>query len=232
MVEVRDLKVRYRRKEALKGLSFALKQPEIAVLLGPNGAGKTTLVRTLAGVLRPSEGEVRVFGRLPTALSPSLKERWGFVFQDRPGLYEELSVEEHLRLFSGYYPNHRELGELASELGLGEILKRRAAELSAGQKRRLELALALLPDPRLLVLDEPTSALDIEMKAEVWRLLKGARERAIVLIATHDAEEVEVLAERVLVLREGVLLFDGPREDFLRIGGSVRASYNRVLGAA
>ena len=229
---MKGLYKRYQGVEALKNVTFTLEAPEMAVLLGPNGSGKTTLVRSLAGILSPSEGEIRVFGHEPRALPPSLKEKWGFVFQEKPGLYEELSVLEHLKLFGGYYQNSKDPAELTRELGLEKILGKRAGELSVGQRKRLELALALLPGPRLLVLDEPTSALDIEMKAEIWRLLKAQKDDTAILITTHDAEEVEVLAERVLVLKEGVLVFDGSKEEFLQIGGSVRASYNRILEEA
>lgn len=229
ILEVCSLRRHYGKVEALKGLSFRLEPGERAVLLGPNGSGKTTTLEILGGFLRPSAGWARVFGVETPRLSPRERQQMGFVFQEKPGLYPELSVRETLELFRGYYPDPLSPAGLLEQLGLAEKQQRRVQQLSGGERRRLELAVALVGRPRLLFLDEPSAALDPEARQRIWELLAGLAQSGVTfLLTTHALEEAERLGERVLLLKSGELLFDGsPQAMIARAGLGHRIRFRR-----
>jgi len=220
VVEVVSLEKRYGAVHALRGISFCLAPGERVVLLGPNGSGKTTTLEIMGGFLRPSSGQARVFGVESTRLSPWERQMMGFVFQEKPGLYLELSVRETLELFQGYYSNPTAPTLLLEHLGLAEKQNRRVHHLSGGERRRLELALALLGRPRLVFLDEPTAGLDPEARQRIWGLLEGLAQGGMAfLLTTHSLEEAERLGQRVLLLKDGKLLFDGPSQAMIARSG-------------
>lgn len=219
-IEVVSLEKRYGFTHALRGISFRLEPGERVVLLGPNGSGKTTTLEIIGGFLRPSSGQVRVLGVESTRLSPRERQYMGFVFQDKPGLYLELSVRETLELFRGYYPDPIPPLRLLEQLGLQEKQTRRVQHLSGGEKRRLELAVALMGRPKLVFLDEPTANLDPEARQRIWGLLVGLAQTGMTFIlTTHSLEEAERLGQRVLLLKDGELLFDGPPQAMIARSG-------------
>lgn len=232
MVEAVSLAKRYGPVHALWGVSFRLEPGERAVLLGPNGSGKTTTLEILGGFLRPSSGKAWVLGVESTRLSPRERRYMGFVFQDKPGLYPELSVRETLELFGGYYKDPLPPARLLEELGLAERQNRRVRSLSGGERRRLELAVALVGRPRLVFLDEPTTGLDPEARRYIWGLLADLAQKGMTFIlTTHSLEEAERLGGRVLLLKGGELLFDGPPQAMVaRSGLPHRISFRKPEG--
>lgn len=220
ILEVASLKKRYGFVEALKGISFRVEPGERVVLLGPNGSGKTTTLDILGGFLWPTAGQARVLGVEAVRLSPKERSQMGFVFQDKPGLYPELTVEETIELFRGYYPGPLPSAPLLEQLGLQEKKARRVAHLSGGERRRLELAVALVGQPRLVFLDEPSADLDPEARQRIWGLLTDLAQNGLTLIlTTHSLEEAERLGKRVLLLKAGELLFDGPPQAMIARSG-------------
>ncbi|WP_273000802.1 ABC transporter ATP-binding protein [Hydrogenibacillus schlegelii] len=191
--------------------------PGFHVLLGPNGAGKTTLFRVLAGVLRPWRGEVRIEGR-DLARDLSVRTKVAYVPQ-RDTLYPSLTVRDNLFFFAQMYGlsedvARQRVSEVVEELQLGEFLTQAAGTLSGGQKRRANLARALLATPRVLLLDEPTTGLDPILARSVRQLLQGlAREGQLILTATHNLYEAAELAEAVILIHRGRIIHRGSVED-------------------
>lgn len=220
VIEVTDLAHSFGRIWALNGLSFRIAPGDQVVLLGPNGAGKTTLVDILGGFLRPTRGQAKVLGVEANRLGPLQRAQMGFVFQERSGLYFDLTVGETLDLFRGYYPNPLPKAQLLETLGLAEKSRRLVRHLSGGERRRLELAVALVGRPRLLFLDEPTVNLDPEGRRWVWEQVEALAGKGVtVLLTTHYLSEAERLGRRVLLLKEGRLLFDGSPQEMVASAG-------------
>lgn len=206
--ELRDVAVRYGEVDALRGVAVALEPGRLTVLLGPNGAGKTTAIRLLLGLLRPTSGEVRVFGGDPRVRAT--RRRIGAMMQIAK-VPDTLRVGEHIDTFRSYYPAPLPRAELVEAAGLGGLERRLFGTLSGGEKQRLLFALALAGDPDLLFLDEPTVGMDVETRRHFRERIRalGAQGRAV-LLTTHDLEEADTLADRVLVLNGGRIVADGP----------------------
>lgn len=209
---------RYGAVTALDGVSLTLYPGEVVALLGPNGAGKTTAVGLMLGLLRPTRGEVRLFGASPQAIKSRM--RVGTMLQ-LSGVPETLSVREHLELFAAYYPKPLPLAEVLERTGLLGLERRLYGKLSGGQKGRLHLALALVGDPDLLFLDEPTTGLDVASRRSLWEGVRGVTGRGkTVLLTTHYLEEADALADRVVVLNGGRVVAEGtPGEIKARVAG-------------
>src|SRR5262249_1504037 len=158
-VSVRGLRKSYGKVEALRGISFEIRAGEVFGLLGPNGAGKTTTIEILEGYRDRSGGEVEVLGADPQRAGQAWREKLGIVLQSS-SLYRNLSVRESVSTFGGYYEHPRNVDEVVALVGLSEKSGARVRTLSGGQKRRLDLALALVGDPELIFLDEPTTGFD------------------------------------------------------------------------
>jgi ABC-2 type transport system ATP-binding protein len=192
---------RYGRVTALDGVDLALKPGEVTALLGPNGAGKTTAVKLLLGLVRPSGGQARLFGRDPR--SPAARIRAGALMQISK-VPETLKVREHLDLFASYYPRPLPRGEVIAATGLEGLEDRLFGKLSGGQRQRLLLALAICGDPDLLFLDEPTVGLDVESRRALWSAIRRlASLGKTILLTTHYLEEADALSDRVAVLSRG-----------------------------
>jgi ABC-2 type transport system ATP-binding protein len=216
IIEVSELHKQYGSITALRGISFTVEASERVTVLGPNGSGKTTLLDILGGFLQPTAGWARVLEASTLRLSVNERRQMGFVFQDKAGLYPELTVRETLELFGSYYPNPLPTSELLEKLGLADKRSRWVRNLSGGERRRLELAVALAGRPCLVFLDEPTANLDPEARQRIWRLVEELAEGGMTFIlTTHYLEEAERLGRRVLLLREGELLFDGPPQTMI-----------------
>ena len=209
---------RYGTVTGLAGVDLAVHPGEVLALLGPNGAGKTTAVQLLLGLLRPSEGEARLFGRDPR--DPEARVRVGAMLQISK-VPETLKVKEHIDLISSYYPRPLPRREVLETAGLGGVEDRLFGKLSGGQKQRLLFALALCGDPDLLFLDEPTVGLDVEARRSLWTVIQGkARAGRSVLLTTHYLEEADALADRIILVDRGRIVAEGtPAEIKARVSG-------------
>jgi len=218
-VEVSGLTKRYGEHEALRGIDFAIATGEVFGLLGPNGAGKTTTVEILEGYRERDGGSVAVLGADPQRPPRGWRERLGVVLQSS-SLYPSLTVHESLRVFAGYYARPRDPDEVSSMVGLAEKRDARVRTLSGGQKRRLDLGLALIGDPELIFLDEPTTGFDPGARRTAWETIRNLRSLGkTVLLTTHYLDEAEQLADRVAVLRAGAIVRVGTPAELT--GGSV-----------
>jgi ABC-2 type transport system ATP-binding protein len=212
-ISVRGLRKAYGDLAAVRGIDFEIEEGEVFGLLGPNGAGKTTTVEILEGYRRRDGGEVTVLGHDPQDPGPEFRERIGVVLQQSE-LWANLSVRETHRVFAGYYEHPRDIDEVIELVGLSGKRDARVKTLSGGQKRRLDLGVALVGDPDLLFLDEPTTGFDPAARRAAWEMIRSLRLLGkTVLLTTHYLDEAEQLADRVAVLREGVIVTMGtPRE--------------------
>ncbi len=208
-VRVRGLRKRYGSFEAVAGIDFSVTRGEIFAFLGPNGAGKTTTVEILEGFRARSEGEVSVLGVDPAQADGGWRNRVGAVLQEshpEPGL----TVRECLELYSGYYDAPRAIEETIALVGLQEKATALAEQLSGGQRRRLDVALALIGDPELIFLDEPTTGFDPSARRAAWEVIAGLRSLGkTVFLTTHYMDEAENLADRIAVIAAGRIVAEG-----------------------
>jgi ABC-2 type transport system ATP-binding protein len=208
-VEVRGLRKTYGGHEAVRGITFAIDEGEVFCLLGPNGAGKTTTIEVLEGYRERDGGEVAVLGFDPQSRDRAFRERIGVVLQHSE-TWPQVTVAETLRIYAGYYRHPRDVDEVIELVGLGAKRDERIRTLSGGQKRRLDLALALVGDPDLVFLDEPTTGFDPQARRNAWEMVRGLRALGkTILLTTHYLDEAQQLADRVAVLRDGVIVREG-----------------------
>jgi ABC-2 type transport system ATP-binding protein len=224
-IEVRDLRKAYGPVEAVRGLSFEVERGEVFGLLGPNGAGKTTTVEILEGYRRRSAGDVRVLGHDPAERNRRLQQRVGIVLQSC-GFYPRVTVREALEHFSKAYERRRDPAETIELVGLAEKADARAKDLSGGQRRRLDLALALVGDPELVFLDEPTTGFDPAARRTAWGVVRSLKELGkTVLLTTHYLDEAHELADRVAIVKEGRIVAEGPPDQLGPSSSRYRVSY-------
>jgi ABC-2 type transport system ATP-binding protein len=220
-IRVEELRKRYGEEEALRGISFEIEEGEVFGLLGPNGAGKTTTVEILEGYRTRDGGEVEVLGFDPQRSERRFRERIGVVLQSSE-LWSTLTPLETLRMFAGYYPRPRAVDEVLDLVGLTDKRDARARTLSGGQKRRLDLGIALVGDPQLVFLDEPTTGFDPAARRTAWEMIRSLRALGkTVLLTTHYLDEAQQLSDRVAVLRQGRIVTIGAPS--VLTGGSVEA---------
>jgi ABC-2 type transport system ATP-binding protein len=226
-IEVTDLRKAYGDNEAVRGISFAVARGEIFGLLGPNGAGKTTTVEILEGYRERSAGEALVLGEDPGRHSRALRERVGIVLQSS-GFYPRVTVREAVEHWSCLYPHPRDPAEVIALVGLEGKQDARTAELSGGQRRRLDLALALVGDPELVFLDEPTTGFDPAARRAAWGVVRALKDMGkTVLLTTHYLDEAQSLSDRVAIVKDGVIVAEGPPAE-LGVGGDrYRIAYDR-----
>ncbi|MGX5214335.1 ABC transporter ATP-binding protein [Streptomyces violaceus] len=210
VIEVTDLRRVYGGGfEAVGGVSFSVRRGEIFALLGTNGAGKTSTVELLEGLAAPADGRVRVLGHDPYTDRALVRPRTGVMLQEG-GFPSELTVAETARMWAGCVSGARPPSEALALVGLESKAGIRVKQLSGGQRRRLDLALALLGDPEVLFLDEPTTGLDVEGRRETWKLVSALRDGGTtVLLTTHYLEEAENLADRLAIMHEGRIAATG-----------------------
>ena len=202
-IEIDGLRKAYGDVEAVRDISFSVAAGEVFCLLGPNGAGKTTTTEILEGYRARSAGEVRVLGHDPEDGERALRERVGIVLQEAAA-QAELTVAEVLTMYGRYYPRRRPAGELVELVGLTGKESQRVKLLSGGQRRRLDLALALVGDPDLLFLDEPTTGFDPSARRQAWTTIKDLCALGkTVFLTTHFMDEAQALADRVAVMVDG-----------------------------
>jgi ABC-2 type transport system ATP-binding protein len=212
-IEVSDLRKSYGELEALRGVSFTVKPGEVFCLLGPNGAGKTTATEILEGYRARDGGAVSVLGLDPQDGPRELRERVGIVLQSC-GLQDNLTVRELLTMYRRFHVRHRDVDELIELVELGEKRDARAQQLSGGQRRRLDLALALVGDPDLVFLDEPTTGFDPAARRHAWGTIRElCKLGKTVFLTTHFMDEAQTLADRVAVLRGGTIVAAGTPDE-------------------
>jgi ABC-2 type transport system ATP-binding protein len=218
-IEVHGLVKKYGAVTAVAGLDLVMRRGECFGLLGPNGAGKTTTVEILEGYRERDAGTVEVLGTDPQRSGTAWRERIGVMLQSS-SLYPNLTVRESLRTFAGYYASPRDPAEVIEIVELTEKADARVRTLSGGQKRRLDLGLALVGDPELVFLDEPTTGFDPGARRTAWQTIRNLRALGkTILLTTHYLDEAEQLADRVAVLRGGEIIREGTPAQLT--GGSV-----------
>jgi ABC-2 type transport system ATP-binding protein len=224
-IEVSELRKSYDGLEAVRGLSFIVDPGEVFGLLGPNGAGKTTTVEILEGYRSRSGGEVRVLGHDPAERDRRVREQVGIVLQSS-AVYPRLTVREALDHFAKAYPRARDPEETIALVGLEGKAEARANQLSGGQRRRLDLALALIGDPELVFLDEPTTGFDPAARRTAWNTVRRLKELGkTVLLTTHYLEEAQALSDRVAIIKSGQIVAEGPPGELGPGRSSYRISY-------
>jgi ABC-2 type transport system ATP-binding protein len=212
-IEVDGLRKSYGSFQAVRGLSLRVRQGEIFAFLGPNGAGKTTTVEILEGFRKRDAGEVRVLGVDPEHSDRAWRTRIGIVLQEGSA-QSELTVRETLELWAAYYPSPRPIEETIGLVGLEEKADDRVGRLSGGQKRRLDVGLALVGDPDLVFLDEPTTGFDPVARRAAWKVIAGLRDLGkTVFLTTHYLDEAQELADRVAIVKAGVIVAEGAPDE-------------------
>jgi ABC-2 type transport system ATP-binding protein len=223
-VQLRGLTKRFGPLTAVDNLDLAIESGEIVAFLGPNGAGKTTTIDMVLGLARPTAGTVLVYGQ-----SPAVAIGRGEVsaVMQTGGLLKDFTVEETVRYTASLYTHTRPVAEVLDRAGIADIAGRRVGKCSGGQQQRLRFAMALLSDPRLLLLDEPTAGMDVEGRREFWAAIReDARQGRTVMFATHYLDEADAYADRIVLIRQGRIVADGTTAEIknLASGRVVRAT--------
>jgi ABC-2 type transport system ATP-binding protein len=227
-IEVHDLRKSYGEVEAVRGIDFSVQRGEIYGMLGPNGAGKTSTVEILEGYRQRSSGTVSVLGHDPQTRPLALRQRVGIVLQSS-GIYNHVRVREVVAHFAGFYPHPRDVDEVVELVGLSDKREERTRRLSGGQRRRLDLALALIGDPELIFLDEPTTGFDPAARRTAWQTIRSLKDLGkTVLLTTHYLDEAQELADRVAIVKGGQILAEGsPAQLGVGAGSRYRVAYVR-----
>nr|WTA66386.1 ABC transporter ATP-binding protein [Micromonospora sp. NBC_00855] len=223
-VELDGLTKSFGAVTAVDGLSLRVRPGEVVAFLGPNGAGKTSTIDMLLGLSRPDTGTVRVLGGTPD--EAVARGRVAAVLQTG-GLLKDLTVGETVRMTAHFYRHTRPAAEVLERAGITDIADRVVGRCSGGQQQRLRFALALLPDPDLMVLDEPTTGMDVEGRRDFWQALRrDARRGRTVIFATHYLDEADAYADRIVLVRQGRIVADGTTAEIknLAAGRTVRAT--------
>ncbi len=212
VISVRGLRMAFGDLEAVRGIDLQVGRGEVFAFLGPNGAGKTTTVEILEGYLKRTAGEVSVLGVDPQHAGSDWRERVGVVLQEST-VEPDLTVRECLNLYTGFYGSPRPVGEIIELVGLAEKADVLGGNLSGGQRRRLDVALALVGDPELVFLDEPTTGFDPSARRAAWEMIAGLQALGkTIFLTTHYMEEAEHLADRICVLAAGRIVGEGTPE--------------------
>lgn len=232
-IEVRSLHKSYGDFHAVQGIDLDVEEGEILAFLGPNGAGKTTTIEILEGYRTRDSGEVSVLGEDPARAPLSWREQVGIVLQESEPI-PELTALESVAMHAAYYSNPRNPAEVLDIVGLTDSSGQRTRKLSGGQKRRLDLALALVGNPALVFLDEPTTGFDPSARRESWEMIDALRDLgSTVLLTTHYMDEAEQLADRIVVIAGGQIVARGTAGALARqVGATTRISWRPVGGGA
>jgi len=208
-ISVRGLRKSYGEFAAVAGVDLDIRRGEIVAFLGPNGAGKTTTVEILEGYRKRTSGDVRVLGQDPESAPLLWRDRIGVVLQESE-IEPDLTARECVELYAGYHLRSRPVMETLELVGLAEKAGTRGSQLSGGQRRRLDVALALIGDPELVFLDEPTTGFDPSARRQAWDVIDGLRSLGkTIFLTTHYMEEAERLADRIMVIARGRIVAEG-----------------------
>ncbi len=209
---------------AVDDISLTIDQGEIVALLGPNGAGKTSTIDMVLGLSQPTSGNLQVFG-----MSPHRAMAHGLVsaVMQSGGLLKDYSVRETVQVTASLFPSSRPIDEVLERAGITHLADRMVGKCSGGEQQRLRFALALLPDPELLILDEPTTGMDVSGRREFWSAIREDAERGrTVIFATHYLEEADLYSDRIVLVRTGSIVADGTSAEIkaMASGRTVRAT--------
>jgi len=228
-LEVKDLKKSYNGLEALKGISFEVKKGEIFGLLGTNGAGKTTTIKIIAGIIPPTSGEVKIQGKSIKENPIKIKSQIGYVPQDI-SIIPNLSAYENLRLIGKLYGVSKDnVEQMLKAVNLWDRKDSMVQMFSGGMIRKLEIAIALLHSPKLLLLDEPSVGLDPSAKLNIWDFLKSEKQSMATLITTHDMNEAERICDRIAIMKKGQIVAKGTLEELRELIGDKNASLEEIF---
>ncbi len=219
IIRVADVKKRYGKVEAVKGISFSVAQGEVFGLLGPNGAGKTTTIEMVEGLRQPDSGSIEVCGQAVRGSAQSIREQVGVQLQST-AIYPRMKVREAVEFFGGFYPRHLPTDTVLDLVGLTGEGSRSYRALSGGQKQRLALALAIVHDPEVVFLDEATAGMDPQGRRSVWGILdRLKREGKTIFLTTHYMEEAERLCDRIGIVDQGLLVALGAPREIIQAAG-------------
>jgi len=219
VIETAGLVKDFNGVRALAGVDLSVEAGQIFAVLGPNGAGKTTMLEILEGYLDRDAGSVAVLGQDPQKPDQGWREEIGIVLQET-ALEPALTVGEAIEMFAGYYSSPMPVEDAISLVGLESAVDTRTGRLSGGQRRRLDVGIALVGDPALLFLDEPTTGFDPAARRKAWQMIGGLREIGkTVLLTTHYLEEAQALADRIAILSQGLVIAEGRPDE---LGGPER----------
>lgn len=224
MIELSHVYKRFGIKIAVSDLSFKAQQGDIVGFLGPNGAGKTTTMRLITGFLKPTEGKVKLFNEDPIVHRLSVLPRVGYLPENNP-LPLDMLVKEYLE-FITEVKHEKHLETIIEELHMDDVYEKKIDQLSRGYRQRVGLAAALCGKPDILLLDEPTSGLDPIEQDVIKNLIKKLAKKRIVIFSTHILSEIEDIANRVLIINRGSLLFDGIKP---KGKGSVEVLFKKLI---
>ncbi len=223
-VSLRSVTKRFGSVEAVRGIDLEIGQGEIVAFLGPNGAGKTTTIDMVLGLSRPSSGEVEVMGMTPRA---AIAHGLVSAVMQTGGLLKDLSVRETVAYVGSLFAGSQSADAVLEQAGISALADRKVGKCSGGEQQRLRFALALLPDPALLLLDEPTTGMDVEGRRTFWSAIREDAERGrTILFATHYLEEADQYADRIVLVSEGLVVADGSGAEIkaLASGRTIRAT--------
>ena len=223
-IELSGLTKSFGAVRAVRGIDLTVRPGEIVAFLGPNGAGKTTTIDMVLGLSRPDSGTARVYG-----MEPGVAVRHGLVsaVMQSGGLLKDLTVAETLQLTASLFSDTKPVAEVLARAGIADIADRRVVKCSGGQQQRLRFAMALLPDPELLVLDEPTTGMDVTGRRDFWSAIReDAAQGRTVVFATHYLEEADAYADRIVLVSQGQVVADGTAAQVKALvsGRTVRAT--------
>ena len=216
----------YKELTAVDRLDLTIPQGELFSLLGVNGAGKTTTIKMLCCLTRPTAGDAFLNGNSILTDPAGVKARIG-VSPQETAVAPNLTVQENLELMCGVHGFTREkqmqkVRQIAEELGLGDILKRKAGKLSGGWQRRLSIAMALIGEPEILFLDEPTLGLDVLARSDLWEVIRALKGKITIILTTHYMEEAEALSDEIGIMKDGRLLARGTAQALKKRAGMER----------
>jgi ABC-2 type transport system ATP-binding protein len=222
-VDLRGVHKTFGSVRAVRGIDLTIRAGEVVAFLGPNGAGKTSTVDIILGLSRPSAGEVHVYGMSPRrAISRGLVS----AVMQNGGLLKDFTVTETVQYIAKLFVASRPVDEVLERAGIAQIADRLVGKCSGGEQQRLRFAMALLPDPELLILDEPTQGMDVEGRRDFWKAIReDAAKGRTILFATHYLEEADAYADRIVLIRKGQIVADGTAAEVkgLASGRTVRA---------
>jgi ABC-2 type transport system ATP-binding protein len=230
-IALHDVRKSFGRIRAVDGIDLTIESGQVVAFLGPNGAGKTTTIDMILGLSRPTQGHVEVFSGTPR--DAVVSGRVGAVMQSG-GLLKELTIAETLDMTAALFVRTAPVTEVLRRAGIEAIADRRVGKCSGGEQQRLRFAMALLPDPDLLILDEPTAGMDVEGRREFWSAVRADAQRGrTIMFATHYLEEADAYADRVVLMRKGQIVADGTAAQIksLASGRTLRATFPGAVEA-
>ncbi len=216
-IEVRNVHKSFKTVHAVRGIDLRIMPGEFVAILGPNGAGKTTLVEMIEGIQKPDSGEIFIMGKTWKGNEDELRQVIGLSLQETRFI-DKLTVYETVKLFASFFSlGKQRVEEIVGLVGLEEKRKSYVVNLSGGQRQRLALGIALLNEPRILLLDEPTTGLDPNARREIWTILQKLKDatHTSMVLTTHYMEEAEQLCDQILIVDQGKILKQGDLKDLL-----------------